>query len=58
MFQAENRKELIRPYTSLLRVLITSHALSSIVSALFLALYISNIVAWRIIMPSAVQAGV
>lgn len=58
MFQAENRKELIKPYTSLIRILITSYALSSVVSGLFLGLYVPNLGAWRIVFPSTIQAGV
>lgn len=58
IFQVENRRELIRPYTSLIQVLITSYALYSIVSAVFLGLNLLKFGAWRIFMPNTVQAGV
>jgi len=56
--QAENREELIKPYTSLIQILTTSYALSSAISALFLGLYISNLESWRIVLPNTLQAEV
>lgn len=54
----DDKKELTRPYTSLIHVLIQSYALYSSFSALFLGLYIADNSAWRIALPNAAQAGV
>lgn len=48
----------IRPYTSLIHILIQSYALHASVSILFLGLYLARNSAWRIVLPNSVQAGV
>ncbi|KAF5354307.1 hypothetical protein D9756_007208 [Leucocoprinus leucothites] len=56
-FDIEKDKQLTRPYTTLIQILVQSYALHASFSLVFLVLYMAKHAAWRLVLPNAVQAG-